>query len=291
MGLQLSKKLGHSGHANTAAGIKAFQKARGIKSKDPVKLEQMTSNALAHIWRAVKHHPGIVMLGMKSAKVRTLERLLHTRGLLQRGAVDGVYDGKTSRAVQALQKKLFGKTRKGNAVTTSQFAKLVAGAVKSPRALARLNNTRVGTQMPSSGFGYMGYYASSKRYGTVKTVETLKAVAARYHAATGETLRIGDISLRGGGAISGHATHRHGTNVDIDMAFNDGRKTAERQRGSVNATWRSPAYSRSKTRKLIYELRRANPGVRILFNDPVLVREGLVRPFPNHDNHLHLTLP
>ncbi len=27
----------------------------------------------------------------------------------------------------------------------------------------------------------------------------------------------------------------------------------------------------------------------VLFNDPVLVREGLTKPYRGHDNHLHLT--
>ena len=158
----------------------------------------------------------------------------------------------------------------------------------TPAELRQLNNTRVDTQLPDRGPGFQGYYAANRRYGTERTIETLKTVAARYHEATGQTLRVGDISRRGGGDIDGHGSHEQGRNVDIDMAFNDGRTDIERNRESRNASWRSPAYDRDATRRLVQEIKRANPNIQVLFNDPVLVAEGLVRAFPNHDNHLHL---
>jgi murein endopeptidase len=101
-------------------------------------------------------------------------------------------------------------------------------------------------------------------------------------------LRVGDISKRGGGRIPDHGSHKHGKNVDLDLAFNDGRTTAEPNRGSRNATWRSPAYDRGATRLMVKLIKEAYPSAQILFNDPVLVREGLVRSYPNHDNHLHV---
>ena len=160
--------------------------------------------------------------------------------------------------------------------------------VYSPTQLARLDNSRVDNQMPDAGPGYRGYYSSALRWGTEKTVETLKAIAARYHAKTGQILRIGDMSQKGGGDIAGHGSHEQGRNVDIDMAFSDGRSDIERIRNSVNATFRSAAYNRTATRILVQEIKRANPNIEVLFNDPVLIGEGLVREYPNHDNHLHL---
>ena len=35
-------------------------------------------------------------------------------------------------------------------------------------------------------------------------------------------------------------------------------------------------------------IREKFPQVTILFNDPLLVGDGLTRPFAGHDNHLHV---
>lgn len=154
------------------------------------------------------------------------------------------------------------------------------------RKLSSYNNTRIDTEVPSGASDYMSY--KPYRFGTARTIESIKRIAERYRQQTGMMLRIGDISKRGGGQIPDHSSHRTGKIFDLDMAFNDGRTTAEPDRDSVNATWRSPAYDRDATRKLIKIIKQIRPEAQILFNDPVLVREGLVRQFPNHDNHLHV---
>ena len=132
----------------------------------------------------------------------------------------------------------------------------------------------------------MGY--KPFRYGTARTIETLKRIAQRHREQSGLMLRVGDIAKQGGGRIPDHSSHRDGKIFDLDLAFNDGRVTAEPDRDSVNATWRSPAYDRAATRKLIKIIKAIRPEAQILFNDPVLVSEGLVRSFPNHDNHMHV---
>ena len=35
-------------------------------------------------------------------------------------------------------------------------------------------------------------------------------------------------------------------------------------------------------------VRDQHPGAVVLFNDPVLIREGLTQRWDGHDNHLHL---
>jgi hypothetical protein len=42
------------------------------------------------------------------------------------------------------------------------------------------------------------------------------------------------------------------------------------------------------TRELVLLVREKFPQVTILFNDPLLVADGLTRRFPQHDNHLHI---
>ena len=56
-------------------------------------------------------------------------------------------------------------------------------------------------------------------------------------------------------------------------------------------TWQSGQYDRDKTRQLVQMARQQNPGATVLFNDPVLIREGLTQAYDGHDNHLHLRLP
>lgn len=250
---------------------------------------------------------GSYTIGARGAEVTRIQNQLEAAGF-DVGEVDGKYGRRTAAAVEAFQRKvglnadgMVGtRTRSAlaNAPRVDTFeaprndinADNTTGAtrVKTPAELRRLDNTRVDTQLPARGDGFMGYYSGAHRYGTERTVETLKTVASRYHAATGQTMRVGDISRRGGGDIDGHASHEHGRNVDIDIAFNDGRTTIEPNRESRNASWRSPAYDRASTRRLVQEIKRANPNIEVLFNDPVLIREGLTRAFPNHDNHMHL---
>lgn len=244
---------------------------------------------------------GSMTVGARGAVVQRAQEQLEAAGF-ELGEADGIFGRRTQAAVEAFQRQM-GLTVDGIiGPRTAQRLQSAGdrfedrptppststGRVKTPAELRQLNNTRVDTQLPDRGPGFQGYYSGSRRWGTERTIETLKTVAANYHAATGQTLRVGDISKRGGGDIDGHASHETGRNVDIDMAFSDGRTDIERNRNSVNATWRSPSYDRAATRRLVQEIKRANPNIQILFNDPVLVREGLVRAYPNHDNHLHL---
>lgn len=154
------------------------------------------------------------------------------------------------------------------------------------RSLSSFNSSRVDVELPSGAPDYMSY--KPYRFGTARTIETIKRVAERHRQATGLRLRVGDIAKQGGGRIPDHNSHRTGNIFDLDIVFNDGRTTAEPNRDSVDATWRSPAYDRANTRKLIQIIKAIRPEAQILFNDPVLVREGLVTQFPNHDNHLHV---
>lgn len=138
----------------------------------------------------------------------------------------------------------------------------------------------VNVQLPARGKGFRTYGPRAMQYGTAATVRSMQRIAARYQATTGKTLEIGDISKAGGGRTRRHKTHLYGTNIDLRPP----------SRAGGPATWRSGGYDRAATRRLIQEIRRENPRARILFNDPVLIREGLVRPARGHDNHLHVSL-
>ena len=56
------------------------------------------------------------------------------------------------------------------------------------------------------------------------------------------------------------------------------------------SNYKVASYDRTATRALIKAIRATAPGhVKLIyFNDPVLIKEGLVRPYAGHDDHLHI---
>jgi peptidoglycan hydrolase-like protein with peptidoglycan-binding domain len=98
-------------------------------------------------------------------------------------------------------------------------------------------------------------------------------------------LPLGDIGFEHGGDIPGHATHDAGLDVDVWPIRTD---SAQCTAGRI--TWQSSTYDRAATRQLVQMIRSTAPGhvSSVLFNDPVLINEGLTTFFDNHDNHLHI---
>lgn len=63
------------------------------------------------------------------------------------------------------------------------------------RSLASFDNVRIDVELPRGASDYLSY--KPYRYGTARTIESLKRIASRYRAATGMIMRVGDISKRG----------------------------------------------------------------------------------------------
>jgi Penicillin-insensitive murein endopeptidase len=123
-----------------------------------------------------------------------------------------------------------------------------------------------------------------RRWGRVGVVRDLVQVAWRFHRTGKGRLALADVSRRGGGYLPPHASHRVGLDADIRPARRDGRQCI---RGT---TWRSRTYDRRGTRQLIRAIRAVARGRvhLIYFDDPVLIRAGLTRYWPGHDDHLHV---
>jgi hypothetical protein len=141
----------------------------------------------------------------------------------------------------------------------------------------------VTTQLPPEGPGYCGYAhrRPHHRFGLPETIRALQAIAAGWAQAhpNGPRIGIGDLSLRGGGPIWGHSSHQCGIDVDILPMRSDGQEQGVR--------WDGPGYSRALTQELVDRIWR-NGVLRtqfVLFNDAAV--KG-VKPWPNHDNHLHV---
>lgn len=121
-------------------------------------------------------------------------------------------------------------------------------------------------------------------WGTAAAIGQIEAAAVTVVAQSHGRVAIGDIGFEYGGTISGHTSHRYGLDVDVRPMRTDKRQC------SWGGSYRTATYDRAATRDLVKAVRAAAPGhVRLIwFNDPVLVREGLVRWHTGHDDHLHI---
>lgn len=176
----------------------------------------------------------------------------------------------------------------------SQVIETLALAASTPVALviepvvkvvqpadATVVRTAPDAQLPESGPGFHGYYPASKRWGLPETVQAIRTVAGVWNEwhPQGPRIGVGDISLKGGGNISGHASHEKGIDVDVRPVRNDGKEE--------RVIYTDPAYSHTLTEELI-DLFRANgilPVELVFFNDMTIAG---TRWLKNHHNYFHL---
>lgn len=155
-----------------------------------------------------------------------------------------------------------------------------------------------GTQLPSRGPGFNTWDPitrespshSRRRFGTDDLVRMVLRVARRYRAAEPGALPmlVGDLSRPRGGDFGpqygfiGHATHQNGLDVDVYYPRRDGRRTVPETPAQVN---------RRLSQRLV-DLFVAAGAQTVLVGPNVALRgpPGVVKPFPNHDNHLHVRI-
>lgn len=134
--------------------------------------------------------------------------------------------------------------------------------------------------LPASGPGFYGYYANSKRWGKPALVYGIQRAARNFSTKGWGKLGVGDISLKNGGDIAGHASHERGVDVDMRPIRKDG--------AASGTTISQSSYSRDRTKVALSLLRAELSVTKIFFNDS-RVGNG-VQHWPNHDNHFHLRI-
>ncbi len=134
--------------------------------------------------------------------------------------------------------------------------------------------------LPASGPGFYGYYSNSKRWGKPALVYGIQRAARNFSTKGWGKLGVGDISLKNGGDISGHASHERGVDVDMRPIRKDG--------AASGTTIHQSSYSRDRT-KVALSLLRAELSVRNIFFNDARVGNG-VSNWPNHDNHFHIRI-
>jgi murein endopeptidase len=124
----------------------------------------------------------------------------------------------------------------------------------------------------------------TRRNGTDELVRMLLRVARDF----GDPLLIGDLSRPHGGDFGkrfgpiGHASHQNGLDADVYFPRKDGKPRAPRSIAQVD---------RKRAQELVDRFVRA--GAKTIFVGAGLRLRGpagVVQPWPNHDDHLHLRL-
>jgi hypothetical protein len=153
-----------------------------------------------------------------------------------------------------------------------------------------------GVQLPPVGPGYYTYDPSSsalpnaagRRWGTETLVRQLVALGAWWERAHPGAPRIGvgDMSRREGGsfggAITGHVSHQNGLDADLRLPRRDG----------VEGPSGPGTYDRRLTQALVDRL--VAQGAALVLVGPSLDLHGprgIVGPWPNHDDHIHVRFP
>jgi peptidoglycan hydrolase-like protein with peptidoglycan-binding domain len=207
-------------------------------------------------------------------------------------------DGSTGEAVIALQKQLNGK-RKADLAVSGSFDAGTRNAVRTFQEHMGLSVT--GVVNVSTWRNLLWHYLkpvfkqpglcnynggnAGADWGTGSTVGLLTAAAALFNQRTAGKIAVGDISWEHGGNIVLHATHEVGLDVDIALVRKDRNQC---RRPGID--YKSAQYDRSATRQLIQAIYDAAPNQvqLIYFNDPVLIREGLVERYRLHNDHIHV---
>jgi murein endopeptidase len=130
----------------------------------------------------------------------------------------------------------------------------------------------------------------TRRNATDDLVRVLLKVTSDFAAAhpAASRILIGDLSRPRGGDFGrrfgplGHASHQNGLDADVYFPRRDRRERAARNPGQVDRAWAQEIvdrFVRAGARKIFV-------GARLGLRGP----PGVVQPWPNHDDHLHLRL-
>jgi murein endopeptidase len=121
-------------------------------------------------------------------------------------------------------------------------------------------------------------------YGTDELVRMALDVIAAYRLAHPNASRVvvGDLSRRGGGEIDEHASHENGLDLDVYYPRTDGRELPPASVGQVDV-------------RLAQDLldRFVAAGASVVFvgySVSLHGQAGVVVPYANHDNHMHVRI-
>jgi murein endopeptidase len=150
-----------------------------------------------------------------------------------------------------------------------------------------------GTQLPVEGPDWVTWNPVTdsspnlpgRLYGHERTIRAILSVVAGYREAHPHAQRVvvGDISFRDGGRMDQHVSHQNGLDVDVYYPRLDRHTSA-------------PVTTRQLDRQLAQDLldRFVSAGATKVFvgySTGLRGPSGVVVPYPNHENHMHVRFP
>jgi murein endopeptidase len=150
-----------------------------------------------------------------------------------------------------------------------------------------------GTQLPVEGPDWVTWNPVTdsvpnlphRLYGNEHTIRTILSVIGAYRAAHADAplVVVGDISFRDGGRMEEHVSHQNGLDVDVYYPRLDRHLSAPITTGQID-------------RDLAQDLldRFVAAGVQTVFvgySTGLRGPSGVVVPYPNHENHMHVRFP
>jgi len=150
-----------------------------------------------------------------------------------------------------------------------------------------------GTQLPVEGPDWVTWNPvtdsvpnrANRLYGHERTIRTILSVLAGHRRAHPHAPRVvvGDISFRGGGTMDQHASHQNGLDVDVYYPRLDRHLSAPIATSQVDV-------------RLAQDLleRFLAAGAQVVFvgySTGLRGPGGVVVPYPNHENHMHVRFP
>ena len=150
-----------------------------------------------------------------------------------------------------------------------------------------------GTQLPVEGADWVTWNPNTdsvpnlqhRLYGNERTIRALLAVIGGYRNAHPDAPRVvvGDLSLRDGGRMDQHVSHQSGLDVDVYYP-------------RVDRYLKAPTSTSQVDRPLAQELldRFVAAGAKMVFvgySTGLSGPSGVVVPYPNHENHMHVRFP
>jgi peptidoglycan hydrolase-like protein with peptidoglycan-binding domain len=260
----------------TEAALKEFQSDNHLQANGTY--DTPTQEAVRQLNEGVAR-------GSRGGVVRGLQdRLVKLRALTVQdvAAGAGTFGPKTEGALKLFQQH---HGIAANGVLTAETYKALRNAAPVVQPGAVSGGTSVDTLLPAEGRGYKTYNrqpGGADQFGRAATIRNIQALAETWadRRQDGIPIYVGDISLRGGGPFRPHSSHKDGRDVDL-RPFKHNGVEGPTQVGAVD-------YDHALTRELVLLIRELFPNVRILFNDPVLIRDRLTQHFAGHHNHLHV---
>lgn len=150
-----------------------------------------------------------------------------------------------------------------------------------------------GTQLPVAGPDWVTWNPVTdsvpnlpqRLYGNERTIRTILSVIGAYRAAHADVPRVlvGDISFRDGGRMEEHVSHQNGLDVDVYYPRLDRHLSAPIATSQIDRDLGQDLLDRF----VAAGAQTVFVGYSTGFRGP----SGVVVPYPNHENHMHLRFP